>query len=104
MLLLHARVHVARNREFIAMKLLAHEEPPEPVMHFIGKESRELGARLVEFPRRGRPSAPNAASSDSWSEHDVARGRTLTKWACLGVFGRVIPAFGGLYTAEFQDN
>jgi hypothetical protein len=31
MLLLHARVHVARHRELIAMQPHAHEEPPEPV-------------------------------------------------------------------------
>jgi hypothetical protein len=27
----HARVHASRYRELIAMKPLAHEEPPEPV-------------------------------------------------------------------------
>jgi hypothetical protein len=31
MLLPHARVHIARYRELIAMKPLAHEEPPKPV-------------------------------------------------------------------------
>jgi hypothetical protein len=31
MLLLHARIHVARYRELIAMKPLAHEEPPAPL-------------------------------------------------------------------------
>jgi hypothetical protein len=28
---LHARVHVARYRELMAMKPLPHEEPPEPI-------------------------------------------------------------------------